>query len=160
MSRVNEPCAEDRDSLRLCLRLLSRCSGFTPWRACICEGEALTCQRGTKVNVDGLVATLGSMGHGVEPSTDPGRFVCNYVYYRSLSLTGGVPGSVSHAPLCAALGVSVFVLTLSRLVSSRPIIVSHCVAGVQRPLLLAMCVCDHVDSRVGVCACAQTSLFW
>jgi pyroglutamyl-peptidase len=38
----------------------------------------------TTLNVDLLVSRLLSMNHKVRRSEDPGRFVCNWVYYHSL----------------------------------------------------------------------------
>ena len=46
------------------------------------EGEAADLT--TTVRLDELLAVLQSVDPRVALSTDPGRYVCNYVYYRSL----------------------------------------------------------------------------
>ncbi|EFA84495.1 hypothetical protein PPL_02529 [Heterostelium album PN500] len=40
----------------------------------------------TSLPIDHLIEKLCT-SHSVEPSTDPGRFVCNYIYYNSLMLS-------------------------------------------------------------------------
>lgn len=43
-----------------------------------------TCR--TTLKVDALVREMCVRGYDVEPSTDPGTFVCNWIYFNSLML--------------------------------------------------------------------------
>lgn len=67
-----------------------RCADERNWRACEqpidSEEGPVTHTRHTTLEVDGIVGRLADKGHRVFASTDPGRFVCNWVYYHSLRL--------------------------------------------------------------------------
>jgi len=53
------------------------------------------------INLEGAAEALKAKGYSVELSTDPGRFVCNYIYYQSLNLCKSIRGIQSlfvHVP--------------------------------------------------------------
>ncbi len=48
----------------------------------VSEG-AIGTTRATDLPTEALAAALAARGHAVQASKDPGRFLCNYIYYRS-----------------------------------------------------------------------------
>lgn len=69
-NRADAPVADNAGVLR-------RAQGLRP------DGPATL--RPTGINLDVLVAAMGARGIAVEASDDPGRFVCNALYYAALS---------------------------------------------------------------------------
>lgn len=49
-----------------------------------CSGVCFTSRRGCSPCADLRAERLAAAGHDARPSTDAGRFVCNYTYYLSL----------------------------------------------------------------------------
>jgi pyroglutamyl-peptidase len=74
-----------------------------------------------KLPLEGIRVRLEEMGHDVELSNDPGRYLCNQVFYTALHRLGAdVPAGFIHLPLAAnyptarvvdALGAVVEILT-------------------------------------------------
>ncbi|KAJ8602297.1 hypothetical protein CTAYLR_007855 [Chrysophaeum taylorii] len=50
------------------------------------------------LDVEAIVAELRAQGHDVAVSEDPGRFVCNYLYFKSLRKRAGRPTLFVHTP--------------------------------------------------------------
>ena len=68
--------------------------GEQPTRAPILDGEPYGSMRDSKLDTTALAARLATGPFPVEESLDPGRFLCNYVYYKSLAHTAVTPGQV------------------------------------------------------------------
>ena len=64
-------------------------NGFQPTGEKIDEDAALGAVRRTTIDVETVAAAARSAGAHVAVSDDAGRFVCNYLYFRSLA--GGAP---------------------------------------------------------------------
>lgn len=62
-------------------------SGFTPEFAKISDIAAFESPLESCVNIPSLCDELKSDQWNVEVSSDPGRYLCNYIYYKSLQLT-------------------------------------------------------------------------
>eukprot|EP00798_Chlamydomonas_sp_ICE-L_P006872 gene6872-30846_t len=72
-----------------------RCPDERGWSAeshCIDPSLPLEHSLDTELEIPAIASALQSCGFLVEPSDDAGRFICNWLYYRSLSLTKGVTG--------------------------------------------------------------------
>ena len=61
--------------------------GFIPPASEIEEGGEG--KRMTDIDVDALSLRLREKGYGCQPGEDPGRYLCNYIYYGTLGKTGG-----------------------------------------------------------------------
>lgn len=59
--------------------------GYQPRNEQICTASELDTELQTKLNVDEICWKLGKEGHDVAISLDPGRYLCNYIFYSSLS---------------------------------------------------------------------------
>lgn len=59
--------------------------GYRPTKECIVEDQEWGHCLKTELDVEALVDTLNATETRAIVSTDPGRFVCNYTYYYSLS---------------------------------------------------------------------------
>jgi pyroglutamyl-peptidase len=70
-------------------------SGQPPPQPYFCPEAPST--RATELNVDSLVQHLAAEGHPASVSTDPGRYLCNAVYYEAL--TCAVNAAEAVAPL-------------------------------------------------------------
>ncbi len=64
----------------------------------VVPADAHHAMRYTKLDVDMLVTTVSAAGRlvFVRCSDDPGRFICNYVYYKSLAHTASQPNQVRY----------------------------------------------------------------
>ena len=62
-------------------------AGYQPCATSIQADEAYDMSLESDLDVCKLCEQLSSCHWNVEPSADPGRFLCNYIYYRSLCLT-------------------------------------------------------------------------
>lgn len=62
----------------------------------IVPADAHHAMRYTKLDTDSLVTAVSAAGRLVlvRRSDDPGRFICNYVYYKSLAHTANKPNQV------------------------------------------------------------------
>ncbi|CAA3026578.1 pyroglutamyl-peptidase 1 [Olea europaea subsp. europaea] len=62
--------------------------------------------RKTSLPVEDITKALAKMGYEVITSDDAGRFVCNYVYYRSLRFAeqNGIKSLFVHVPLFSTVG--------------------------------------------------------
>ena len=58
--------------------------GWIAANKCISSDNALDEGLTTSLDTKQLVSELQTRGHLVESSIDPGRYICNYVYYHSL----------------------------------------------------------------------------
>lgn len=58
--------------------------GFQATAAKVCRDGELGCPAESRFPVESLVSELQACGHNVQASCDPGRFLCNYIYFRSL----------------------------------------------------------------------------
>jgi hypothetical protein len=79
----------------------------------ILPGDPYGCTRDCKLDTGGIAALLAAQGLPVEETRDPGRFVCNYVYYRSLTHTADQPGQVQGLTWCR-------LMAMQRLLSCPP----------------------------------------
>jgi len=74
--------------------------GWQPQNQCIISdtsfGQSLACP----LPLQSIAETLQNSGYTVELSTDPGRFVCNWIYYNSLNLSqkNGTHSLFVHIP--------------------------------------------------------------
>ena len=68
-------------------------AGWAPQGECVLGADAPGCRRESTLPVDALAAGLAAAGWPVEPSDDPGRFVCNYTYYLTLQATQEEPAA-------------------------------------------------------------------
>ena len=59
-------------------------AGESPWKERIEMGRPWEAAYHSRLDVDAAVATLSAGGFAVERSDDPGRYLCNYIFYRSL----------------------------------------------------------------------------
>ena len=59
-------------------------SGYTPQKTPIVTGEDLDAPLKSTLPLIDIAKDLADEGFNCTVSDDPGRFVCNYVYYRSL----------------------------------------------------------------------------
>ena len=77
--------------------------GFQPQRAPIAADDGSTVfSRQTRLPVQELARRLTARGFDTEVSDDPGRFVCNYLYYQSLRANTTEPQEPQE-PRCANL---------------------------------------------------------
>lgn len=60
--------------------------GFQPQGECIIGHKLFDAQLCSDLPLDNIVSILSNEGYDVTLSSDPGRFLCNYVYYNSLEL--------------------------------------------------------------------------
>ena len=51
------------------------------------RSEPLFCRRLSPLVTPAIAHELRQLGYAAKPSDDPGRFICNYIYYRSLVLS-------------------------------------------------------------------------
>lgn len=60
--------------------------GYQPQQQSICDACRYDENLNTFINIDDAIVKLNELGYNglVSVSTDPGRFLCNYVYYQSL----------------------------------------------------------------------------
>lgn len=76
--------------------------GFCPRAECVLSSLSFGASLATELPLDDLVAALRAEGHDCVAGCDPGRFVCNYVYARSLHQAAQHPGRRSalfvHVP--------------------------------------------------------------
>eukprot|EP00243_Klebsormidium_subtile_P003646 TRINITY_DN17234_c0_g1_i1.p1 TRINITY_DN17234_c0_g1~~TRINITY_DN17234_c0_g1_i1.p1 ORF type:complete len:243 (+),score=13.97 TRINITY_DN17234_c0_g1_i1:497-1225(+) len=99
-------------------------AGWQPWKEPILpEDGPIDFFRQTVAPVDELVGALRKQGFDCAPSTDAGRFVCNYVYYHSLrhALIHGTESLFVHVPAFEVVGEDVqleFVVALLRTLNS------------------------------------------
>jgi peptidyl-tRNA hydrolase len=69
----------------------------------VSEG-AIGTTRATDLPTEALAAALAARGHAVQASKDPGRFLCNYIYYRSqqtasqLTAAAAAAGGAAFSP--------------------------------------------------------------
>ena len=91
-----EKCAYNEASFRV-----PDMQGFQPHNACIIDGPTSTSNYGkcieTQLNVNDILNDLNQKNEqyndSLTISTDPGRFVCNYTYYYSLSNASSIMSS-------------------------------------------------------------------
>lgn len=79
--------------------------GNMPDKQCIAPGSPLDCCMETTFDCERACEVLRQEGHDVTVSRDPGRYLCNYVYYRSCSdggncsaVGGGTSAIFIHVP--------------------------------------------------------------
>lgn len=61
--------------------------GFQPYATSILSNKAFDVSLESDLDVCKLCEQLSSCQWNVEPSADPGRFLCNYIYFKSLCLS-------------------------------------------------------------------------
>jgi len=88
--------------------------GWKPTKQTIDPSKPLGVKTHTLVDVDALVRELSLKGFPVRVSTDPGRFVCNWIFYHSLCSVNQKSVFV-HIPVFAVIDLETqlsFALTL------------------------------------------------
>lgn len=71
--------------------------GAQPWQQCI-DGEEHGAAIFSDVDVGAVAAELKRHGHDVAVSDDPGRFVCGFLYYKSMRARPGKKTLFVHCP--------------------------------------------------------------
>lgn len=72
-------------------------SGYVPEHVKIDENKPTFLE--SKINIDALVKSITTQHYSLYVSHDPGRYLCNYIYFRTLSALDGNAIFV-HFPLC------------------------------------------------------------
>ena len=94
-------------------------SGYQPDSTCIDESISLDSALQTDIDIDLAVTKLREEGLSVEISLDPGRFICNYIYYKSLQRfeQSGLPKRTIfvHVPLAETLDIDTQFFIIRRL---------------------------------------------
>ena len=107
--------------------------GESPSKEPIELAEPWSCHRHCALPLHAIAGTLEAAGHPVQLSSDAGRFLCNFAYYKSLSATERLNARTSeHAPTPPPQHFSLFVhippfseLPLDRLVACSAAIVAE-----------------------------------
>jgi pyroglutamyl-peptidase len=94
-------------------------SGYQPDSICIEESISLDSPLETDIDVDAVVNKLRGEGFPVDVSLDPGRFICNYIYYKSLQRfdQDGLPKKTIfvHVPTTETLDIDTQFVIIQRL---------------------------------------------
>ena len=72
-------------------------SGYVPEHVKIDENKPTFLE--SKINIEDLVKSITTQNYSSYVSHDPGRYLCNYIYFRTLSVLNGNAIFV-HFPLC------------------------------------------------------------
>jgi len=98
--------------------------GYQPVSEAIIPENTEPCIK-SNVNVDLLANELSKKGFSVQTSEDPGRFLCNYIYYQSLhhSTQSGAYSIFVHVPPFSAVPIDAQLSFAHALLSTLP---SYC----------------------------------
>lgn len=95
--------------------------GFQPTNECIDCELSFDSPLQSSLPIDDIVATLKQEGFQVTSSCDPGRFICNYIYYKSLNSwsSGNKPlnSIFIHIPPFSVLGMDEQMVCTRRILS-------------------------------------------
>ena len=80
--------------------------GFSPDLACILPSKEFNSTLSSDLDMHKFCDELKSDKWGVEVSSDPGRYLCNYIYYNSLQLCCD-RGSISNSGMCHSIFIHV-----------------------------------------------------